>query len=156
MSWLTAVTIGLIPAAVMLISTLMIFRKRRWGDLKVLAKPATMPPEHLDIEPKKVRDMVEGDEGYVQSSEIVTSKKDRRVFVAWDARLQEPPQHPNSVFAPIRIKRLERGFSLTVTPSDQFRSGSLPWGIYAPVTEILQAADPLPSSGEGQGRSRTR
>ncbi len=83
--------------------------------------------------------MLAGDVAYVGAWDIVTSHKGRKVFVAWNARLADEPENPLSSFAPLRIQRLGRGFSLTVKSSDKFRSSPLPWGYYGPVTEIIQA-----------------
>jgi hypothetical protein len=119
-------------------------RKRSWRDWKFLAKATRMPPEHIAAEPRAVRDLAVGEESYVASWAIVTSKRARRVFVAWNANLSEAPANPMSQFAALRIRRLKRGFSLTIRPGDEFRSGTALGGGYAPVIEILQAA-PLPA-----------
>ena len=88
--------------------------------------------------------MAVGEESYVDTFAIVTSKRGRRVFAAWDANLRDAPENLNSQFAPLRIRRLKRGFTITVRPGSEFRSSTVPWGWYAPVIEILQAA-PLPA-----------
>jgi hypothetical protein len=142
--WWIALIPGLLTGTAMFTAMWLILRKRRWRDWKLLAKATAMPPEHVAPEPRTVRDLAVGEEGYVYSSSIVTSKKGHRVFVAWDASVKDAPEDPNSQFAPLRIRRLERGFSVTVRPGDEFRSSTVPWGWYAPVTEILQAA-PLSS-----------
>src|SRR3954447_22855807 len=68
-----------------------------------MAKATTLPPEHREPEPKQVRDMKVGEEAYVDPSAVVTSKRTGRVFVAWDARLRNGPEHPTSIFAPLRV-----------------------------------------------------
>jgi hypothetical protein len=127
-SWWIALIPGILMSAVMFLAMCLILRKRRWRDWTLLAKAAAMPPEHVAREPRTVRDLAVGEEGYVYSSSIVTSKKGRRVFVAWDASVKDAPEDPHSQFAPLRIRRLERGFSITVRPGDEFRSSTVPWG----------------------------
>jgi hypothetical protein len=143
-SWWIVLLPGVLTSAAMFVAMWLILRKRRWRDWKLLAKATAMPLEHVAAEPRTVRDLAVGEEGYVYSSDILTSKNGHRVFVAWDARVKDAPEHPNSQFAPLRIRRLERGFSVTVRPGDEFRSSTVPWGWYAPVIEILQSA-PLSS-----------
>jgi hypothetical protein len=111
-------------------------------------RPPPCRREHVAPEPKNVRDLAIGEEAYVYPSAIVTSKKGRRVFVAWDASVSDTPADPNSQFAPLRIRRLERGFSITVRPGNEFRSGTVPWGLYAPVVEIVQAPPPTISEAK--------
>ena len=139
-SWWVVLLPGLLTSAAMFLVMWLILRKRRWRDCKLLAKATAMPPEHVAPEPKTVRDLAVGEEAHVYSSAIVTSKKGHRVFVAWDAGVSDTPTDPNSQFAPLRIRRLERGFSIVVRPGDEFRISSVPWGWYAPVIEIVQAA----------------
>jgi hypothetical protein len=103
-----------------------------------------MLPEHVATEPRTVRDLVDGEESYVDPFAIVTSKRRHRVFVAWDANLRDAPENSNSQFAPLPIRRLKRGFSITVRPGNEFRNSTVPWGWYAPVIEVLQAV-PLPA-----------
>ncbi len=98
-----------------------------------------MPPEHCPSEPRAARDLAVGEEGFVDASQIVISKKNHRTFVAWDARLYGAPGNVG-IFSKVAIRRLERGFSLTVKPGDEFRTSPLPWGMYAPVVDIIQAA----------------
>ncbi len=143
-SWLLALLPGILISAAMFLALWLIVRKRSWRDWKLLAKATAMPPEHVAPEPRTTRDLAIGEEFYVDRWAIVTSKRGRRVFVAWDGRITEAPPDPNSQFAPLRIRRFKRGFSITVRPGDEFRSSPLPWGCYAPVIEILQAA-PLPA-----------
>ena len=137
-SWWIALLPGIITGWLMLLITCIAMRKRRWSEWRRLAHPVTMPAEHIAEEPRTVRDMMVGEEAYVDSNAVVTSKK-RRVFVRWDATLTHRPEHPNDRFAPLRIRRLKRGFSITVRPGDEFRTSPLPWGWYAPVIEIMQA-----------------
>lgn len=75
----------------------------------------------------------------MDKSRIVTSEKNHRAYVDWEARLYNAPGEPGP-FSALPIRRLARGFSLTVGPGDEFRSSPLPWGMYAPVVEIVQAA----------------
>ena len=144
-SWWFGLIYGVGLGLFMFFTMWMMVHKRRWRDRKLLARAALMPAEHIAAEPRKVRDMLAGEEGYVGSYEILTAKKNRRVFVQWDAQLKEAPKDPSDRFAPLRLRRLERGFSLAVRPGDEFRSGSVPWGWYAPVTEIVQAVPPSAS-----------
>ena len=139
-SWLLALLPAVLTSAAMFLIMWLIVRKRSWRDWKLLAKATAMPPEHVAAEPRTVRDLAIGEESYVDRWAIVTSKRGRRVFVAWDGRITEAPADPNSQFAPLRIRRVKRGFSITVRPGDEFRTSSVPWGWYAPVIEILQAA----------------
>ncbi len=147
-SWWAALLPGFFLAIAPLLTMIVILRKRRWRDHKLLAKPAKMPVEHLTPEPRAVKDMLVGEEAYVDRSAITTSKRGRRVFVGWDDKLRDAPRasNDNDFFAPLPIRRLERGFSITVRPGDTFRTGPVPWGMYAPVIEILQAAPPTVSS----------
>jgi hypothetical protein len=138
-SWWIVLVPGLLMSSVMVLTMWIAMRKRRWSDCKFLARPVTMPPEHVASEPRTVRDLASGEEAYVDSFAIVTSKRGRRVFVAWDATVRSAPENPNSQFAPLRIRRLKRGFSVTVRPGDEFRTSTVPWGWYAPVVEIVQA-----------------
>ena len=117
-----------------------------------MGKAIALPAEHMEPEPRQVRDMIVGEEAYVDPSAVVASKKTGRVFVAWDASLRKEPEHPMSIFAPLRVRRLERGFSIAIRPGDQFRSGSLPWGYYAPVTEIVQAIAAEQSQVDASGQ----
>lgn len=89
--------------------------------------------------------MLPGEEAYVDRSDIVTSKKRHRVFVRWTARLESAPKDPSERFAPLRVRRLERGFSLIMRPGDEFHTSSLPWGEYAPVVEIVK---PVPKENQ--------
>lgn len=139
-SWWIALAPGLLTSVAMFLVMWLILRKRSWRDWKLLAKATAMPPEHVAAEPRTVRDLAIGEESYVDYWAIVTSKRGRRVFVAWDGRITEAPADPNSQIAPLRIRRVKRGFSITVRPGDEFRTSSMPWGWYAPVIEILQAA----------------
>lgn len=136
--------IALLPAGVTsVIMTLFLWitmRQRRWRDLSRLGRPVSMPPEHLQREPKTVRDMVVGEEAYVGRFAILVSKRRRRVFVRWSADLRDAPDRYDSPFAPLRIRRLKKGFSLTVRPGVEFDKGSVVWGSYAPVIEIVQLA----------------
>ncbi len=113
-------------------------RKRSWRDWKRLGRATTLPPEHLPPEPRKVRDMTVGEKAYVDKYSIVTSKKGHRVYISWDATLQEAPQDPDDRFAPLQLQRLPRGFSLVIRASDRFGPRSLFWGEYAPVIELMQ------------------
>ena len=137
-SWWIALLPEISISATMFLIMWLIVRKRSWRDWKLLAKATSMPPEHVAAEPRAVRDLAIGEECYVDRWAIVTSKR-RRVFVAWDGRITQASGDPNSQVAPLRIRRLKRGFSITVRPGDEFRSSPLPWGCYAPVIEILQA-----------------
>jgi hypothetical protein len=139
-SWWIALLPAFLTSAAMFLVMWLVLRKRRWRDWKLLGRATPMPPEHVAPEPRTVRDLAIDEESYVDPFAIVTSKRGRRVFVAWDASLREAPENPNSQFAPLRIRRLERGFSITVRPGAEFRSSTVPWGWYAPVIEILQAA----------------
>jgi len=116
-----------------------IWRKRRWTDNKILGRATAMPPEHCPSEPRAARDLAVGEGGYVEASEVAISRRNHRTYVAWQARLYSAPGH-GGIFSKVAIRRLERGFSLTVRPSDEFRTGRLPWGMYAPVIEIVEAA----------------
>lgn len=142
-SWWIALLPGAITGLLMFFIRWITIRKRRWGDWRRLAKPVTMPAEHIAHEPRTVRDMRVGEEGYVDSYAVVTSKT-RRVFVRWDATLREAPEDPNARFAPLRIRRLKRGFSITVRAGDEFRTSPALWGSYAPVIDVMQAA-PAPA-----------
>ena len=115
-----------------------IWQKRRWRDNKVLGQATMMPPEHWPSQPRTARDLQVGEEGYVDKSKIVTSEKDHRTYVDWEADVHGAPEDPGSSYA-LAIRRLERGFSITVRPGDVFRTSPLPWGIYGPVIEIVQA-----------------
>lgn len=114
-------------------------RKRRWRDRTLLGRAVIIAPEHMERTAKEVRDLRAGDEGWVSCLEIVTSKRGR-VFVRWTATLQEAPTDPESQFAPLRIVRLKRGFSLALRPGLEFRSSPLPLGDYGPVIKITQDA----------------
>jgi hypothetical protein len=139
LSWWIALLPSLSISIAMILGMWIVTRKRRWRDRKFLGEAVSMPPEHVASEPRTVRDMAAGEEAYIDSYAIVTSKKRRRVFIRWDADLRTAPEDPNSRFAPLRIRRLERGFSLTVRAGGEFRTSPVPWGLYAPVTEIIQA-----------------
>lgn len=143
-SWWIALLPGAITGLVMFFIMWITIRKRRWNDWRRLAKPITMPAEHIAREPKRVRDMVIGEEAYVDGYAVATSNR-RRVFVRWDATLSEAPEDPNARFAPLRIRRLKRGFSITIRAGDEFRASPVPWGSYAPVIDVMQAA-PAPGS----------
>jgi hypothetical protein len=143
-SWWIALLPGAITGLLTFFVMWITIRKRRWGDWKRLSKPVTMPAEHIAHEPRTVRDMRVGEEGYVYSHAVVTSKT-RRVFVRWDATLSEAPEHPNARFAPLRIRRLKRGFSITIRAGDEFRTSPVLWGSYAPVIDVMQAAPALAS-----------
>ena len=82
--------------------------------------------------------MVTGEEAYVAPSAVVTSEKQQRVFVRWRASLVDAPDNASGRFSPLILRRLKRGFSLTVRPGDEFRTSPLPWGEYAPVIELVQ------------------
>ena len=84
--------------------------------------------------------MVGGEEAYVGPYAIITSEKRHQVFVRWNAPIEDAPKDQSDGFGSLRIRRLERGFSLVVRPGDEFRSSPLPWGESAPVVEIVQAA----------------
>ena len=131
--WLAAA-----PGLVAFLSMFLIFRQRRWRDLRWLEKAATMPPEYVKRDPITVRDMRTGEIGWVQSSEIVASRKSKRVYVYWRASVQDEPKESSDLFAPLRLVRLRRGFSLDVRPGMKFRNSVLPWGMYGPVIEIIQ------------------
>ncbi|MBV9266005.1 MAG: hypothetical protein JO061_07545 [Acidobacteriaceae bacterium] len=137
-SWWLALLPAVLTGTAMFLTILLTMRKRSWRDWKPLAKATPMPPEHVAAKPRTIRDLAIGEESYVDRWDIVTSQRGRRVFVAWDASLKEAPENPISHFAPLRIRRLERGFSITVGPGDEFRSSTVPWGWYAPVIEIVQ------------------
>lgn len=139
-SWWIAALPGLLTGAAMFLVMWLLPRKRSWRDWRLMAKATAMPAEHVAAEPKTVRDLPVGEASYVDPFAIVTSKRGCRVFVAWDAILRGAPENPNSQFAPLQIRRLERGFSITIRPGDEFRSSTVPWGLYAPVIEILRAA----------------
>jgi hypothetical protein len=89
-SWWLVPLPGTITALLLLIT----FRKRRWRDSIFLRGAATMPPEHIESTSREVRDLREGESGWVSRSSVVVSKK-RRVYVSWTATLQEPPKDPN-------------------------------------------------------------
>lgn len=129
-------------SAVMAAGMWAIWRKRRWSDNKILGQATTMPPEHCPSEPRTVRDLKVGEEGYVDKSRIVTSEKNHRTYVEWEAEVHGAPDAPPFSSALV-IRRLARGFSLTVRPGDVFRTSPLPWGIYGPVIEIVQATPPI-------------
>ena len=135
-----AVSVAAVGAA------MLVFRQRRWRDRKLLSKPIVLPDKYIKSEPKTVRDMEIGEEGYVAGSAVLTSKRTRRVFVDWTASLREQPKRPDDPFSPLKVRRLKRGFSITVRTGDQFRTGSVPWGCYAPVIEIA----PSDSRTEGE------
>jgi hypothetical protein len=137
--WLVFLPSILIALAFVLLNWLL-WRKRSLRDWKRLRHAATMPPEHVAAEPRRAKDLAIGGQGFVGSYDVVASEKDHRAYVAWDARLVEPPKDPDDQFAPLRIRRLEGGFSLTVRPGLEFRTSPLPWGMYAPVIEIVQSA----------------
>jgi hypothetical protein len=129
-----------------------IWRKTRWSDNKILGQATTMPPEHCPSEPRAARDLAVGEEGYVDASQVVISKKNHRTYVAWEARLCSAPRHAGS-FSTVAIRRLERGFSLTVRPGDEFRTSPVPPGMYAPVIEIVQAAPAVMSENASRAGS---
>ena len=89
-----------------------------------------------------------GESGWVQPHEIVTSPKGRRVYVSWTALIEDKPKDLEGSFAPLRLVRLKRGFSLMLRPGMEFRTSPLPWGQYAPVVEITQAASNLTGQEE--------
>jgi hypothetical protein len=134
--WITFLP-SLAFSAVMAASMCAIWRKRRWSDNKILSRASTMPPEHWPSQPRTARDLQVGGEGYVDKSRIVTSEN-HRTYVDWEADVHGAPDDPRSSYA-LAIRRLERGFSITVRPGDVFRTSPLPWGIYGPVIEIIQA-----------------
>jgi hypothetical protein len=142
--WWIALLPGAITGLVMFFIMWISLRKRRWADWKRLSRPVTMPAEHIAHEPRTVRDMRVGEEAYVDSYAVVSSKT-HRVFIRWDATLSEAPEDPNARFAPLRIRRLKRGFSITIRAGDEFRTSPVLWGSYAPVIEVVQAA-PAPAS----------
>ncbi|MBV9084553.1 MAG: hypothetical protein JOZ62_17910 [Acidobacteriaceae bacterium] len=144
-SWWLIPLPGLLISALMVLVMWIAMRERRWRDRKFLARAVTMPPEHVAAEPRTVRDLSVGEEAYVDRYAVVSSRRKRRVYVRWDARVTDAPADSNSAFAPLRIRRLKRGFSLTVRPGNEFRTSPVPWGWYAPVIEIIQAA---PSAAE--------
>ena len=137
--WIVLLPSVLVSLGMMLAMWIMV-RKRRWGDWKRLDKATHLPPEHIPSEPREVRDMLPGEEAYVDRYAIVISEKKHQVFVPWTATLKAAPEDPSNPFAPLRIRRLERGFSLVVRAGDEFRTSPLPWGQDAPVIEIIQAA----------------
>lgn len=120
--WWVPLLPTLLASTTMLLVMWPMLRKRSWRDWKFLAKATRMPPEHIAAEPRTIRDLAIGEESYVDRWAIVTSKRARRVFVAWNGNLNEAPANPTSQFAALRIRRLERGFSLTIRPGDEFRS----------------------------------
>src|SRR4051812_32122843 len=124
-------------------------RQRRWRDRKLLATAAVLADRYIKSEPKAVRDLEAGEQGYVDGSAVVVSKRTHRLFVDWSASLRTQPEEPNGPFSPLRVRRLKRGFSITVRPGDRFRTGSIPWGWYAPVIEIVQA-DPSDRQQHGE------
>ncbi len=136
-SWWVAVLPNLFTSIAMACMMIVLWRERRWRDRRLLKKAIVLPREYVRSEPRRVRDMEIGEEAYVDSSAVATSKRSHRVFVDWSAHLSQPPERPMGLFAPLKLRRLERGFSITVRPGDQFRSSSLPWGYYAPVIEIV-------------------
>ncbi len=106
-----------------------------------------MPPEHCPSEPRTARDLAVGDEGYVDVFRIVISQKNHRTYVDWEACVHGASEAPP--FSSVRaIRRLERGFSVTVLPGDLFRTSPLLWGKYAPVIEIIQAATVTPAGNQ--------
>jgi hypothetical protein len=115
--WLVFLPSILIALAFVLLNWLL-WRKRSLRDWKRLRHAATMPPEHVAAEPRRAKDLAIGGQGFVGSYDVVASEKDHRAYVAWDARLVEPPKDPDDQFAPLRIRRLEGGFSLTVRVSN--------------------------------------
>lgn len=117
--WLLLIP-ALLTGAVTVLVMWPMLRKRSWRDWKFLAKATRMPPEHIAAEPRAVRDLAIGEESYVPSWAVVTSKRARRVFISWSANLSEAPVNPMSQFAALRIRRLKRGFSLTIRPGDDF------------------------------------
>lgn len=135
-----AIVLPNLIASIAIVCGMMLFsRQRRWRDRKLLSKAIVLPDEYVNSERRTVRDMEIGEEGYIDGSAVVTSKRTHRVFVDWSAPLGMRPEKLEDPFSPLRVRRLERGFSITVRPSDRFRTGSIPWGWYAPVIEILQA-----------------
>jgi hypothetical protein len=125
-------------SAVMAVSMWAMWRKRRWRDNTILGQASTMPPEHRRSEPRTAKDLEVGDEGYVDAFRIVTSEKNHRTYVDWEADVRGAPDDPRFSSA-LAIRRLGRGFSITVRPGDVFRTSPLPWGMYGPVIEIVQA-----------------
>src|SRR3954447_10765162 len=135
--WLAALS-PLLILSLLFGSTALIWRRRRFRDWARLGRATRIPPEHEEGRPREVRDLAVGESGYVYSSNVVISKG-KRVYVAWDAHLSDPPaQTPPSEFSPLQIERLKRGFRLAVRPGVEFRPSTLPWGFYAPVVELRQ------------------
>jgi hypothetical protein len=131
-----------IPLWAMAVAISVIFivttRKRRWRDQARLAKPSAMPPELLDTEPHEVRDMAVGEQRWVSTDNVVVNKKGK-AFIDWTAHLEEGPEDQYSARWKVPVRRLQRGFSITVSPEHHFRKRVILWGYYAPVAEIVQA-----------------
>lgn len=135
--WILTLPMWLMAVA-MLAFVVLSNRKRRWRDRARLGKPSAMPPELLDREPRKVRDMAVGEESWISSYYVAVSKTGR-TYVDWTALLCDPPGR-YSLACVVQIRRRERGFSMTVKPDDHFSRRLILWGQFAPIIEILQAA----------------
>jgi hypothetical protein len=118
-------------------------RKRRWSDRARLGKASAMPPELVEAEPEKVRNMIPGQAAWVDRSYVLVDKKGR-TWVDWTALLShEAPVSDWTREQKVHLRRLERGFSITVHQKHQFRQRPwLLWGYYAPVIEIVQDVAP--------------
>lgn len=114
------------------------YRKRRWLDWKPLKRAAIIPPGHLPDKPKKVRDLRDGESGYVPRYKLTTSRLQNRTYVSWTAEVEFGPERRMSTYGPVRITRLKNGFRLALPKGMEISSGLRLWGEYAPVVEIVE------------------
>ena len=138
-----------IMAAASWVYLLVVARQRRWGDRTRLGKPSTMPPELLEREPRRLRDMQAGEEAYVSTAFVVVSRRNRKTYIDWTAQLSEAPSKWDERWK-VHVSRLERGFAMTVHAGQQFRTGIILWGHYAPVVQVVQAEPCDQQSTEGK------
>lgn len=136
--WLVSIPSWMVAIAIWLIFYFSI-RKRSWSDRGRLGKALAMPPELLEGEPEKVRNMILGQAAWIDRSYVAVDKKGR-TWIDWTASFShETPVGDWGRERNVHLQRLERGFSITVHQKHQFRQRpSLLWGYYAPVVEIVQ------------------
>ena len=74
-SWWPVLLPNLISSVVLAGAMILLYRKRRWRDCGLMGKAIALPAEHMEPEPRQVRDMIVGEEAYVDPSAVVASKK---------------------------------------------------------------------------------
>jgi hypothetical protein len=117
-----------IMAAALWVFLLLLARQRRWGDRTRLGNPSKMPPESIEREPRRLRDIPVGEESYVSTAFVVVSKRNRKTYIDWTAYLTDAPSKWDAQWK-VLVKRLERGFAITVNAGQQFRTGIILWVI---------------------------